>query len=117
MARFATVDDYIAAAASERREMLERVRRILLDSVPDGIEKVRYDMPAVVIGGRYAIHYAAWKHHLGIYPVATAPEPLESELAPYRSGEDSINFKYSEPIDYDLVERIARFCAERVLGP
>ena len=87
--------------------MLERVRRILLDAVPGGTEKIRYDMPAVVIGGRYAIHYAAWKHHLGIYPVATAPEPLESELAPYRSGEDSLVFKYSKPIDYELIARSA----------
>ena len=70
-------------------------------------------MPAVMLGGRYSLHYAAWKKHVGIYPVATAPEPLESELAPFRAAKDSINFPYSVPIPYDLVGRIAAFVRER----
>jgi len=111
--RFATVEEYIASFPPETRAILERVRDAIRSQVPGAEEKVRYDMPAVMLGGRYAIHYAAWKKHLGIYPVATAPDELEREIAPFRSGKDSVNFPISKPIPYELIERIADFLAHR----
>ena len=111
--KFATVEDYIASFPPETRIILESLREAIRSQVPGAEEKVRYDMPAVILGGRYAIHYAAWKKHAGIYPVAVAPEPLESEIAPFRSGRDSVNFRYTEPIPYELVSRIAAFLAQK----
>jgi len=113
---FATVEDYIASFPPETREILERVRDAIRSQVPGAEEKVRYDMPAVILSGRYAIHYAAWKKHIGIYPVATAPDELERRIAPFRSGKDSVNFPYSAPIPYDLIERMAAFLAEKHSG-
>lgn len=111
-----TVEKYIASFPDDVAERLREIRRRLLLAVPGADEKIRYGMPAVMLGGRYAIHYAGWKRHIGLYPVADAsgtdPE-LEAELAPLRSGADSINLSASAPIDYDLVERIGRFCAAR----
>jgi len=114
--KFATVEEYIASFAPETSEILERVRDAIRSQAPGAEEKIRYDMPAVVLGGRYAIHYAAWKKHLGIYPVATAPEELEREIAPFRSGKDSVNFPYSTPVPIDLVERIAAFLVRHHAG-
>ena len=111
--KFATVEDYIASFPPETRAILEMVRDAIRSQVPGAEEKVRYDMPAVILSGRYAIHYAAWKKHLGIYPVSTAPEELERQIAPFRSGKDSVNFPYSAPIPYELIERIAAFLAEK----
>jgi len=111
--KFATVEEYIASFPPETQAILERVRDAIRSQVPGAEEKVRYDMPAVILGGRYAIHYAAWKKHLGIYPVATAPDELEREIAPFRSGKDSVNLPFSKPIPYELIERIAAFLAHR----
>ena len=111
--KFATVEEYIASFPPETQAILERVRDAIRSQVPGAEEKVRYDMPAVILSGRYAIHYAAWKRHLGIYPVSTAPEELERQIAPFRSGKDSVNFPYSAPIPYELIERIAAFLAEK----
>ncbi|MBN9238665.1 MAG: hypothetical protein BGO97_03195 [Micrococcales bacterium 70-64] len=107
------VEQYIAQFPDEVQGILRQVRAAILAEAPGAEERVRYGMPAVMLGGRYALHYAAWKKHVGIYPVATAPEPLESELAPFRAAKDSINFPYSTPIPYDLVGRIAAFVRER----
>ena len=107
------VDEYIASFPEEKQYVLRRVRAALRAGVPDADETVRYGMPAVLLGGRYAIHFAAWKNHIGIYPVATTDDPIEAEIAPYRAAKDALNFPYSKPIPYELIERVARFLAER----
>ena len=102
-----TVDDYVASFPPDVREVLERVRAAIHAGVPDGAEKVRYGMAAVMLGGRYAIHFAGWKHHVGLYPVPGFDGELEAEVAPYRSKKDSVNFPYAEPVPYDLITRMA----------
>jgi uncharacterized protein YdhG (YjbR/CyaY superfamily) len=105
--KITTVDEYISSFDGEQREMLERVRSSILQAIPGAEEKVRYGMPAVMLGGRYAIHFAAWKKHLGLYPVPVLDDQLEQELAPFRAAKDSVNFSYSRPIPYPLIKRVA----------
>ncbi|MET0405984.1 MAG: DUF1801 domain-containing protein [Cystobacter sp.] len=103
-----TVDGYIAAFPPGVREILERVRETLGDAVPGGEEKIRYGMPAVMFGGRYALHFAGWKKHLGVYPVPVLDEELEKEIASFRAAKDALHFPYSKPIPYELIGRVAR---------
>ena len=107
-----TVDEYIAGFPDEVRGILERVRTIVTEAVPGGEERISYGMPAVMLGGRYAIHFAGWKKHLGLYPVPPLPAELEARVGPYRSGEDSVNLVYAEPIPYDLIAEIVTAIVE-----
>lgn len=102
-----SVDDYIAGFAPEVQPILSGVREAILSQVPGAEEKIRYNIAAVMLGGRYAIHFAGWKKHVGMYPVPVFDETLEVEVAPYRAAKDSVNFPYSKPVPYDLIERIA----------
>ncbi|TPX04175.1 DUF1801 domain-containing protein, partial [Schumannella luteola] len=81
----ATVDAYIAGFPPEVAERLQQVRAAIRAEVPDGEERMRYGIAAVMLGGRYALHFAGWKKHIGIYPVPPLPEPLEAEVAPLRA--------------------------------
>lgn len=108
-ARFETIDEYIASFPEEVQVILRKVRKTIRSNVPGGEEKVRYNMPAVMLGGRYAVHFAAWKHHLGLYPIPKTDEALEQELAPYRAAKDAINFPYNKPIPYELIGRVTAY--------
>jgi len=107
------IDEYIEGFPPDVADRLARIRETILAEVPEPTEKIRYGMPAVMLGGRYAMHYAGWKKHIGLYPVPTLPEPLEAEIAPYRSEKDSVVFPHNRPVPYDLVGRIAAAIAER----
>ena len=109
----ATVDEYLASFPPDVREVLERVRAAIHAGVPGGEEKVRYGMGAVMLGGRYAIHFAGWKHHVGLYPVPVFDDPLEREVAPYRSKKDTLNFPYAKPVPYELITRMSVEIARR----
>jgi len=100
------VDAYIAGFPPEVAERLRRLRMIITQHFGGGEETIRYGMPAVMWGTRYGLHYAGWKKHVALYPVPVFAEPLESAVAPYRSGKDSVTFQHNRDLPYDLVESI-----------
>jgi len=50
MAAPVDVDSYLAGFPPEQREILERVRQVIRSQVPDPVEKIRYGMPAIMLG-------------------------------------------------------------------
>ena len=107
-----TVDDYIAGFPPEVADRLRRIREVIVSAVaahsgaaPE--ERIRYGMPAVMLGGRYALHFAGWKKHIGLYPVPRLDEPLEAEIAPYRAEKDSAVFPHEQAVPYELIGRVA----------
>ncbi|GAA1056288.1 hypothetical protein GCM10017608_27860 [Agromyces luteolus] len=103
-----TVDEYIASFPDDVADRLRQVRAAIVAEVPPPVEeRIRYGIAAVMLGGRYAIHFAGWKHHIGLYPVPTLPGPLESEVAPLRSATDTVNLPHRAELPIDLIGRIA----------
>lgn len=113
------IERYLAGFPEEPQRLLREVRRVILDAVatpehPHPAEKLRYGIAAVQLGGRYWLHYAGWKKHLGIYPVpATGDAELEEALARYRAKTDSLNVKYDSELPLDVIDRCARLLASR----
>lgn len=105
----ATIDEYISGFPVEARSGLERIRALINRAEPKVIEQMKYGMPAMVIDGRHTIYFAAWKKHVGVYPVYKAPSALERDLEQYRSDKATVKFPVKKPIDWDLVERLIAF--------
>lgn len=121
MAAPASVDEYIAGFPPEVAARLTRIRTEIVDAVTAASgaapeEKMRYGIAAVMLGGRYALHFAGWKKHVGLYPVPTLAEPLESEIAPYRAEKDSVVFPHLKDVPYELIGRVARAIADERVG-
>jgi|SRR5690625_1132873 len=102
----AEITAYIDSFPVEVAERLRRIRGVIRAEAPESQEKMRYGIAAVMLGGRYALHYAGWKNHIGLYPVPRLPEPLESEVGPYRSGKDSVVFPHKSPVPYEVIGRV-----------
>ena len=107
----ATVDEYLAGFDPEVRERLELVRSTLHAAVPGMTDGIRYGMPIVALDGVYVVHYAGWKHHIGLYPIPVFDgdrASLEEELAPLRSTKDTIKLLHRDPIPTELLDRLTR---------
>ena len=65
-------DEYVATFPDEVRPILTEVAEALRRALPGAEERIRYGMPAFMLSDRYALHFAGWKHHVGLYPVAPA---------------------------------------------
>lgn len=86
--------------------MLEEMREAIRSAAPEAEESISYGMPTFKIAGRPLVYFAAWKRHIGFYPVPRLDEELETEITRYRSGRDTLRFPRDQPIPYRLVERI-----------
>ena len=106
-----TIAAYLAAAPDEVRPVLQQVYEAMRRGAPEATETVRYAMPALMFADRYGLHFAGWKKHVGLYPVARLDDELEPLVAPYRTAKDTVRFFYAQPVPYDLIERLTRALA------
>ena len=58
------------------------------------------------------VHFANFKNHIGFYPGASGIENFQDELSDYKFSKGTIQFQLSEPIPYDLIEKITKFRVE-----
>lgn len=110
------MDSYIAAQPPDIAHILEQLRETVHGAVPGATEGFAYGMPAFHKAGRHIFYVGAWKKHAGLYPIYPQEPALEAEIAPLRSGKDSVKLVYARPIPYSLVARLAKAVAGRI-GP
>lgn len=103
-----TIDDYIRQAPENVQEILQTLRHIIREEAPHAQEAISYQMPTFVLNGNL-VHFAAFKNHIGFYPVPTGITAFRDELAPYKQGKGSVQFPLDQPMPYDLVRRIVRY--------
>jgi uncharacterized protein YdhG (YjbR/CyaY superfamily) len=74
--------------------------------LPDTTESIRYNMPAYKVGKQY-LYFAAYKKHIGFYPVYRQTE-IENEIAAYRAKgtKDSLHFLHHKPLPNELIKKI-----------
>jgi len=109
----ATVDDYLAALPADVRARLEEVRRVVHEVVPEAGETISYAMPTFTLDDEPLLHVAAWKQHIGVYPLPAVDPPLAAELAPYRGSKDTMKLPHAKPLPCELVAKVVGVLVER----
>lgn len=107
----ATIEEYISSQPDEIRPLLRQVYSTLKDALPDAQEKISWSMPT--FWKKYnLIHFAAQKHHIGLYPGQAAVEHFADELSEYKTSKGTIQLPYSKPLPLALIGRIAKWNLE-----
>jgi uncharacterized protein YdhG (YjbR/CyaY superfamily) len=113
MTKVTSVEEYLDALPEEARTAMEEVRRSIHAVVPDVGEKISYAMPTFTLGGRPLVHVAAWKRHIGLYPLPPLDGRLAEEVAPFRAATDTMRLPLGEEMPLDLVARVVAVMVER----
>ena len=106
MKQFRTIDEYIKIFPMNIQSILEKMRQTIKEAAPGAVESISYQMPTFKLNGKNLVHFAAFKNHIGFYPVPSGIEAFKKELSPYKQGKGSIQFPIDKPIPYDLVKRL-----------
>ncbi len=102
-----TIDDYIAGFPRDVQKILQKVRTTIRKAAPDAQETIKYRMPTFTLKGNL-VHFAAFKKHIGFYPVPTGIEAFKKELSVYEGGKGSVQFPLDKPIPFGLISRIVK---------
>ena len=105
-----TIDEYIDRCAPQVQPILRRVRATIAKAAPDATETISYGMPAFKLR-RILVYFAAFKHHVGLYPPVKGDADLEMAVAPYAGEKGNLKFPIDRKIPYSLISRISKFKA------
>lgn len=107
VAQYQNVDAYIAAQPAEVQPVLQEIRSRIHTALPDAGEMISYGIPTITIAGHYVVYFAAWKHHISVYPVPRGDEDLLVAIRPHLTGKGTLKFPLGKPIPYELIGRVA----------
>ena len=108
------IDEYIAGFPGDVQEILEKIRATIRKAAPDAQETISYQMPTFKFHGNL-VHFAAFKKHIGFYPIPSGIEAFKDDLSAYKQGKGSVQFPLEETIPYELISRIVKFRVEENL--
>jgi uncharacterized protein YdhG (YjbR/CyaY superfamily) len=99
--QFETIDEYIKTFPEDVQVILEKIRQTIRKAAPEAVETISYQMPTFKLNGRNLVYFAAWKNHIGFYPMPSGTETFKNELSPYKGAKGSVRFPLEKPIPYD----------------
>jgi len=107
---YSSIDEYIAMFPQDVQKKLQEVRATIKAAAPEAQEKISYQMPAFTLDGNL-VYFAAFKNHIGFYPIPSGIEAFKEELSQYEQGKGSVQFPLDRPMPLDLITRIVKFRA------
>jgi uncharacterized protein YdhG (YjbR/CyaY superfamily) len=105
---FKDIDSYISQQPEMVQATLEQLRQTIKSNVPDAEELISYNMPAFKYHGML-VYFAAFKNHIGFYPIPSGIETFKKELSVYKSGKGSVHFPLDKPLPITLIKKIIKF--------
>ena len=108
------IDEYIAGFPNDVQEILEKIRMTIRNAAPSAEETIKYQMPTFTLNGNL-VHFAAFKKHIGFYPVPRGIDAFKDELSVYEGEKATVRFPLDKPIPFDLISRIVKFRVKKNL--
>jgi uncharacterized protein YdhG (YjbR/CyaY superfamily) len=107
-AKFKSVDEYIGTFPEEVQSILTTLRQTIKQAAPEAEELISYNMPAFKQNG-FLVSYAAWKKHIGMYPVPVGNEAFQKAIAPFTTEKSTAQFPLKQPMPLELIAQLVTF--------
>jgi uncharacterized protein YdhG (YjbR/CyaY superfamily) len=107
-ATYSSIDEYIATFPEDIQKKLQDIRATIKAAAPEAQEKISYQMPTYFLQGNL-VHFAAFKNHIGFFPVPSGIEAFKDELSAYESSKGGVRFPLNQPLPLELITRIVKF--------
>lgn len=106
----ASIDSYFESFPAELQSKLLKIRDVIAKAAPGAEQSISYRIPSFKLAGRPLLYFAAFKAHIGIYPItASVKEAFKKELVGYAQSKGTIRFPLDKPVPYALIGRMAKF--------
>lgn len=109
------IETYIAAMPAEYQEKLTALRTTILAILPEAEEQLKYQMPTFY-WHENVIHFALFKHHIGLYPTPSGVTAFATELTAYKTSKGAIRFPLETPLPLELIRRITEFRKQEIIA-
>lgn len=102
------IDEYIAAFPEDTQKLLQQIRETIKKAAPQAEETISYAMPTFKLNGNL-VHFAAYKNHIGFYPVPSGIDAFKEELSVFKGAKGSVQFPIDQPMPLKLIADIVKY--------
>ncbi|QIA08639.1 iron chaperone [Draconibacterium halophilum] len=110
---FRTVDDYIASQSKEAQLILQELRSIIKEAVPEVVEIPNYKVPSFTLipGTRpqQQIMIVAYEKYVSFYPFQATIDHFADELKSFELGKGTVKFPFNKPLPQELIKRMVKY--------
>lgn len=103
------IKEYISRFPSKTQKILNKIRKLILNTDKGIKESMSYGMPAYKYKNKPVMYYAAYEHHIGIYATPNAHTEFQEVLSVYKQGKGSVQFPIDEEIPFTLIEKMLKY--------
>jgi uncharacterized protein YdhG (YjbR/CyaY superfamily) len=101
------IDAYLAGLDEPKQSTLERLRRSIMEVVPEAEQGLAYGVPAFKVDGKTVAGFAAFKSHLSYLPHSgSVLAELGDDVAAYETSKGSLKFAVDQPLPKRLVKKL-----------
>ena len=108
-AHFGSIDEYMATFPAETQKAMKEIRSTIKAIVPEAEEHISYNMPTFKVNGEYFANFAAWKNHIGMYPIPQGNAAFQEEVLKYKGAKSSLRFPLDKPMPLKFIARVIKF--------
>jgi uncharacterized protein YdhG (YjbR/CyaY superfamily) len=98
------VEEYLESLEPKRRAALTELRSLVLASVPDAVETMRYRMPTYDYREQMLCAFASQKRYMSLYMDTEIVDKHREELAHLDLGKSCIRFRSLDQLPLDTIE-------------
>ncbi|MEO3751929.1 DUF1801 domain-containing protein [Streptomyces sp. B6B3] len=105
-----TIDEYIERFAGQPRELLERVRALAHETVPEATEAITWGHPAWVHpSGTILFTVNGYTKHANVVFTPSTREAFDADLTGFATGKGSVKLPYGQPVPDELLREMMAF--------
>lgn len=108
---FTNFNEYFLLFPEEIQIKLEILRKTIHTQNPDLEEYIGYQMPAFKYKNKPLLYFAAYKKHIGFYPLPDVLKEFENDFIErkFRYSKGAVQFPLNEELPLDLIEKMVIF--------
>jgi len=103
-----TVDLYIYSAAKDARPIMEELRKLILETIPDAEETISWNVPVYNYHGVLAGFSLSKRHVTFGVDVLGSKDREELEKAGYKTGKKTIQIKLGQEVPTEIIKRLVK---------
>lgn len=107
--QLSVIDQYLAAASSAHRRVLEKICGTIRAVAPGAEECISYGLPTFKVDGRQLMAVGVWAKHCALYPMSgRAVAALGDALNGFSTSKGTIRFTAEKPLPAAIVKKLVK---------